>query len=52
MVLSPSAGDLKQSPKSCQVFKHHGDFKTSAFGSFSLLSGFSALGGNFPNLSL
>jgi len=35
MVLAQTTGELRQSPKSCHVLKHHGDFKTSIFGSFS-----------------
>lgn len=35
MVLAASTGDLRQSPRPCQVLKHHGNFKSSIFGSFS-----------------
>lgn len=35
MVLAPSTGDLRENPKSCQILKHHGDFKNNIFGSFS-----------------
>lgn len=51
VVLAPSTEHLRQSPKSCQVLKHHGDFQNSIFGSFSFASGFSVLGGHFSRLT-
>lgn len=50
MVLAPSIGGGRWSPKSCQVLKHHGDFKNSIFGSFSFAFWLFSPWGHFSRL--
>lgn len=50
MVLAPSIGGGRRSPKSCQVLKHHGDFKNSVFGSFSFTFWLFSPWGHFSRL--
>lgn len=50
MVLAPSTGGLRQSPKPCQVLKQCGDFRNSIFGSFSFAFWLFSPWGHFSRL--